>query len=125
LDILNFFSYDRNSFIFEEREKLGLYNNAKLNLNEHQITSKYNVRLGTDSLVLITNISQENQKASIAAPINISVAIHSTQWQFRQEEIYAQTEVQMYERKNTMSRRVIDKTTLRIYVRQHLQTIYT
>jgi len=31
-------------------------------------------------LVLITNISQENQKASITAPINISVAIHSTQW---------------------------------------------
>jgi hypothetical protein len=27
----------------------------------------------------------------------------------------------MYERKNTMSRRVIDKTTLRIYVRQHLR----
>jgi len=80
LDILNFFSDDKNSFIFEEREKLDLYNNAKLNLNEHQITSKYNVRLGTHSLVLITNISQENQKASITAPINISVAIHSTQW---------------------------------------------
>ena len=80
LDILNFFSDDKNSFIFEEREKLDLYNNAKLNLNEHQITSKYKVRLGTDSLVLITNISQENQKASVTAPINISVAIHSTQW---------------------------------------------
>ena len=64
----------------EKRGKLDLYNNAKLNLNEHQITSKYNVRLGTDLLVLITNISQENQKASITAPINISVAIHSTQW---------------------------------------------
>jgi hypothetical protein len=80
LDILNFFSDDKNSFIFEERGKLDLYNNAKLNLNEHQITSKYNVRFGTHSLVLITNISQENQKASITAPINISVAIHSTQW---------------------------------------------
>jgi len=82
LDILNFFSDDKNSFIFKEREKLGLYNNAKLNLNEHQITSKYNVRLGTDSLVLITNISQENQKASIIAPIKICCIYHITQWEF-------------------------------------------
>ena len=75
-------------------------------------------------MVLITNISEENQKASITAPINISVAIPLNTMVIRQEEIHTQSEVQVYERKNTMSWRVIDETTLRIYVRQHLQTIY-
>ena len=98
LDILNFFSDDRNSFIFEEREKLGLYNNAKLNLNEQQTTSKYTARLSSDSLVLITNISQENQKASITGIINISVTKPLNIMVIWQKKIHTQTEVQVYER---------------------------
>ena len=88
LDILNFFSDDRNSFIFEEKEKLGLYNNAKLNLNEHQMTSNHNLRLGTDLLDLITNISQENKKASITIPTNISVAIPINIMVIQQQEMH-------------------------------------
>ena len=61
----------------------------------------------------------------MTAPKNISVAIPLNTMVIRQEEIHTQTEVQIDERKNTMSRRVIDETTLRIYLRQHLQTIYT
>ena len=65
------------------------------------------------------------QKVSMTAPTNISVAIPLNTMVIQQEEMHTQTEVHVYERKNTMSRRVIDETTLRIYVRQHLQTIYT
>ena len=43
----------------------------------------------------------------------------------QQEEIYTQTEVQTYERKNTISRKVIDETTLRIYFPRHVDTVDT
>ena len=39
--------------------------------------------------------------------------------------IHTQKAVQVYERKYAMSWRLIDETTLRIYMRQHLQTNYT
>ena len=71
------------------------------------------------------NSFQDNEEAAITTPTNISVVVPLNTMVIQQEEIHTQTEVQVYERKNTMSRRVIDQTTLRIYVRQHLQTIYT
>ena len=67
-------------------------------MNGHQITSKYNVQLYTDSLVLITNIFQENQKASITALKNISVTIPQNIMVIWQEKIHTQTEVPVYER---------------------------
>jgi hypothetical protein len=43
----------------------------------------------------------------------------------QQEEMHTQTEVQVYKQKNTMSRRVIDETTLRIYVPKKVDTVDT
>ena len=94
-------------------------------MNEHQITSKHNVRLGTDSLDLITNISQENKKASITASTNISVVPPLNTVVTQQREIHTQTQVQEYERKSTMSRRVINETTLRIYVPRNPDAVST
>ena len=59
------------------------------------------------------------------APTNISVAIPLNTKVILQEEIHTQNAVQVYKRKNAMSWRLIDETTLRIYMRQHLQTNYT
>ena len=61
----------------------------------------------------------------MTAPTNISVAIPLNTMVILQEEIHTQNAVQVYERKNAMSWRLIDETTLRIYMRQHLQTNYT
>ena len=65
------------------------------------------------------------QKVSMTAPTNIFVAIPLNTMVILQEEIHTQNAVQVYERKNAMSWRLIDETTLRIYMRQHLQTNYT
>ena len=61
----------------------------------------------------------------MTAPTNISVAIPLNTMVILQEEIHTQNAVQVYERKNAMSWRLIDETTLRIYMRQHPQTNYT
>ena len=61
----------------------------------------------------------------MTAPTNISVAIPPNTMEILQEGIHTQNAVQVYEQNNAMSWRLIDETTLRIYVRQHLQTMYT
>ena len=55
LAILKLFINDRNSFTIEERKNIGLYQNANLNLNEHQIISQHNEKVETDSLDMITD----------------------------------------------------------------------
>ena len=65
------------------------------------------------------------QKVSMTAPTNFSVAIPLNKLVILQEEIHTQNAVQVYERKNAMSWRLIDETSLRIYMQQHLQTNYT
>ena len=65
---------------------------------------------------MVTNISQENEEATITTPTNISVVPPLNTMVIQQREIHTQTQVQEYERKSTMSRRVTNETTLRIYV---------
>ena len=65
LDILKFFINGRNSFIIKEREKLGPYKNAILNLNENQIISKYNKQVETNLLNMTTNITKKNGALTI------------------------------------------------------------
>ena len=61
----------------------------------------------------------------MTAPTNIYVAIPLNTIVILQEEIHTQNAVQEYEQKNAMSWRLIDETTLRMYMWQHLQTSYT
>ena len=71
------------------------------------------------------NIFQDNEEASITTPTHISAAIPLNTMAIQQEEIYTQTEVQTYERKNTMSRKEIDERTLRIHVPRYVDTVHT
>ena len=97
-------------------KKLGPYKNAIPNLNEHQIISKHNENVETDLLNMITNIAKENEGAIITIPANTPVVPPLNSVVIQQGQIHTQTQVQEYERKSTMSRRVINETTLRIYV---------
>ena len=51
LAILKLFIDDRNSFTIEERKNLGLYQNANVNVNKHQIISQPNDKVKTNSLI--------------------------------------------------------------------------
>ena len=77
---------------------------------------KHNKQMETDSLNMVMNIFQENEEAPVTTPTNISVVPPLNTMVIQQREIHTQTQVQEYERKSTMSRRVINETTLRIYV---------
>ena len=72
------------------------------------------------SLDIGMNIFQDNEETSITLPTNISDMLPLNTMETQQEEIYTQTEVQTYERKDTISRKVIDETTLRIYFPQDM-----
>ena len=70
LAILKLFIDDRNSFTIEERKNLGLFQNAKATVNEHQIVSRHNNKVKTDSLDMIMSNIQENGQTTINAPTN-------------------------------------------------------
>ena len=73
LEILKSFIDDRNSFIIEERKKLGLFKNAIPSLNEQQIKSKHDEKVETDSLYMISNVAKENEEAIATIPMNMPV----------------------------------------------------
>ena len=98
LDILKSFVDDRNSFIIEEREKLGLYKNAIPIMNELQITSYNNERMENFSLDVNMIISQENEETSITTPTNASAAIPLNTMVFQPEEMHSHPEVQLNEK---------------------------
>ena len=116
LEILKAFIDDRNSFIIEERKKLGLFKNAIPSLNEQQIISKHNEKVDTDSLYMISNITKENEEATATIPMNMPVVPPMNAMVGQHGPIQTLPQVQEYERKDKMSRKVINETTLRIYV---------
>ena len=65
---------------------------------------------------MITNIAKENEGATITIPTNISVVPPLFSVIIQQGWIHTQTQVQEYERKSTMSRKVINEATLRIQI---------
>ena len=65
---------------------------------------------------MITNITKENEGATITIPKNTPIVPPLNSVVIQQGQIQTQTQVQEYEQKNTMSRKVINETTLRIYV---------
>ena len=72
-------------------KKLGLYNNANLNLKEHNIILKHNKQVETNLLNMVTNISQENEEATVTTPTNISVVPRLNTMVIQQREIHTQT----------------------------------
>ena len=83
-----------------------------MNIKSYQIQRKD----GTDSLNMITNIAKENEGATITIPTNIPVVPPLNSVIIQQGRIHTQTQVQEYERKSTMSRKVINEATLRIQI---------
>ena len=120
LDIMKSFINDRNSFTIEERKKLGLYKKIISTSNEPQTSLNTHETMVNTSLDIGMNIFLDNEETSITLPTNISDTLPLNTMETQQEEIYTQTEVQTYERKDTISRKVIDETTLRIYFPQDM-----
>ena len=120
LDIMKSFINDRNSFTIEERKKLGLYKKIISTSNEPQTSLNTHESMVNASLDIGMNIFQDNEETSITLPTNISDMLPLNTMETQQEEVYTQTEVQTYERKDTISRKVIDETTLRIYFPQDM-----
>ena len=71
------------------------------------------------------NILQDNEETSITIPTNTSDRLFPNSTEAQHEETNTQTEVQPYDRKNKICRKVIDETTLRIYFPRHVDTFYT
>ena len=69
--------------------------------------------------------AQEKEETSITTPTNTSTAVPLNTMVFKSEEIHTYPEVQAYERKNTISKRVVDETTLRIYFPRHVDSVDT
>jgi len=116
LAILKLFIDDRNSFHIEERKNLGLYKIAKADEIKHQIVSQHKDEVKTDALdTFLTNI-QKNDPTLLNTP-NTPSSPNVLLQALQQQPIHIQTQVQAqgYERKNKMSTRVIDETTLRVY----------
>ena len=65
---------------------------------------------------MIMNITQENEGATITTPTNIPVVPPLNPMGLQQGQIHTQTQVQEYERKSTMSRKVLNEATLRIQI---------
>ena len=121
--ILKLFIDDRNSFHIEERKNLGLYKIAKADEIKHQIVSQHKDEVKTDALnTLLTNI-QKNDPTLLITP-NTPSSPNILPPALQQQPIHIQTQVQAqgYERKNKMSPRVIDETTLRVYFPKNQNT---
>ena len=71
------------------------------------------------------NILQDNEETSITIPTNTSNRSFPNSTETQHEETNTQTEVQPYDRKNKICRKVIDETTLRIYFPRHVDTFDT
>ena len=67
------------------------------------------------------NTSQENEETTINTPTNTSAAIPLNTMVFQPEEMHTQ----VYEQKNSIRKRVVDETTLRIYFPRHIDTVDT
>ena len=65
------------------------------------------------------------KKTSITIPTNTSDRLLPNSTETQHEETNTQTEVQPYDRKNKICRKVIDETTLRIYFPRHVDTFDT
>ena len=83
---------------------------------------QHNEKMETDSLTMVTVNTPEkatdNKQTTISTPINTPIFQHMSLTNLvvnQQEQVHIQTQVQEYERKDAMSTRVIDETTLRIY----------
>ena len=99
LAILKLFIDDRNSFTIEERKNLGLYQNANLNLNEHQTISQHNENVETDSLDMIMENTWENDQVTITTPTNTPIIQNMPLTNpviDEQEQVHIQTQVQEY-----------------------------
>ena len=64
-------------------------------------------------------------ETSITIPTNTSDRLFPNSTEAQHEETNTQTEVQPYDRKNKICRKVIDETTLRIYFPRHFDTFDT
>ena len=91
--------------------------------NETQTPVNTHVSMVNDSLDMGMNIFQDNEETAITIPTNTSDAIPFNTMATQHEEIHTPTEVQTYEPKNTINRKVIDETTLRIYFPRHVDTV--
>ena len=94
-------------------------------MNELQITSHHKESLENISSDVNMNTAQEKEETSITTPTNTSAAIPLNTMVLQSEEIHTYSEVQAYERKNTISKRVVDETTLRIYFPRHVDSVDT
>ena len=68
---------------------------------------------------------QNNEETSITFPINTSHKLFPNSTETQHEETHTQTEVQPFDRKVKICRKVIDETTLRIYFPRHVDTFDT
>ena len=71
------------------------------------------------------NILQDNEETSITIPTNTSDRLFPNSTETQHEETNTQTEVQPYDRKNKICRKVIDETILRIHFPRHVDTFDT
>ena len=71
------------------------------------------------------NILQDNDERSITIPTNTSDRLFPNSTEAQHEETNTQTEVQLYDWKNKIFKKVIDETTLRIYFPKHVDTFDT
>jgi len=69
------------------------------------------------------NILQDNEETPITIPTNISDRVSPNSTETQHEETNTQTEVQPYDRKDKVCRKVMDETTLRMYFPRHVDTI--
>ena len=71
------------------------------------------------------NILQDNEETSMNIPTNTSDRLFPNATETQHEETNTQTEVQLYDRKDKICRKVMDETTLRIYFPRHVDTVDT
>ena len=123
LDILKSYINDRNSFTIEERKNLGLNKEFAPPSTEPDTALNIHDCILNASLDSDTNNPQEEKSitfptmTSDLSSINTSVTQH--------EKTNTHPEVQPYDRKDKICRKVMDETTLRIYFPRHVDTVDT
>jgi len=125
LDIMKSFINDRNSFTIEERKNLGLNKKIISTSNETQTPVNTYESMLNAPLDIGMNILQDNEETSITIPTNTSDRLFPNSTETQLEETNTQTEVQPFDRKDKICRKVMDETTLRIYFPRHVDTIDT
>ena len=123
LDILKSYINDRNSFTIEERKNLGLNKEFAPPSTEPDTALNIHDCILNASLDSDTNNPQEEKSitfptmTSDLSSINTSVTQH--------EKTNTHPEVQPYDRKDKIRKKVMDETTLRIYFPRHVDTVDT